>query len=181
MGISSETSSESSDNEDEWGLGNNGIGSIVQHALRMARRMHIQEIVQETDSGEEESEGESEEEDINFQERYELFVGNLPNDIRRDSLRLALNDRLSVNSVVDVKDLIRPARGRAFAFVRCNSERAFEELVNAEVVIMLFLVSVDNFILYIFADFRRQSSSNCKKSSSDSKKDFCLTRRLCRP
>ena len=85
----------------------------------------------EDDDEESETDDEEEEE---FQERYELFVGNLPNDIDSDDLTTVLNSQIGRSPLpagrVSVQDLIRPIRGRPFAFVRCNNEAGFNLLLD---------------------------------------------------
>ena len=69
---------------------------------------------------------------VQFPAIYELFVGNLAMDVSEGNLELTLNEVLSRNSCVKIEELIRPRAGRPFAFVRCNTETAFNELLSRD-------------------------------------------------
>ena len=69
---------------------------------------------------------------VQFPAIYELFVGNLAMDVSEGNLELTLNEVLSRNSCVKIEELIRPRAGRPFAFVRCNTETAYKELLSRD-------------------------------------------------
>ena len=65
---------------------------------------------------------------------YELFVGNLTYDITeeqiKDELEVLMVIKFGLDFELEVNELIKPQRGRPFAFVRCPNPRYFEALLR---------------------------------------------------
>lgn len=75
-------------------------------------------------------------EQVRFYRRYELFVGNLANGVQEVDVVRDLESELPERDKVQVVDFIQPFRGRAFAFIRCSSQRGFNILLGSNNILI---------------------------------------------
>ena len=77
---------------------------------------------------------ESSDDDTVYHQRFEVFVGNLPEDIDEYSLEDEINEMLYYGRKTRVQRIVHPQRGPPFAFVRCNNEDAYRQLFRVDLV-----------------------------------------------
>lgn len=70
-----------------------------------------------------------------FSPRLELFVGNLPFNVNQDDLLQCLNTSpFAAAPSININQIIKPVRGRPFAFVRCACRETYQEIVAGNYV-----------------------------------------------
>ena len=140
-----------------------GFFSILTRTL-VNRLRRAEGRIPEDFSSDEEDGDEEESLTPTFSPRLELFVGNLPFNVDQEMLLQCLNTSpLAAARSIDINQIIKPVRGRPFAFVRCDSRETFQEILAGNYVRHIQCNCHVCFPYFSSLDIGRSAAADCKK------------------